>query len=199
MKELLFNHLNKRKDGTVNYDRLSKISGLSKADLMFLVKGDFNLLDRAYLISGVLVGYHPVVQNSIFPSRWDLRTCHNASEDLTYISSLISNHGNNFNTLYEYFIMDSAGGIISSNLKVESQVDDNGVIHLSSEDESLNQYVYPAVLRQCQHKCYYCHNEDMTKLNKQIKNYSDQKLIVKPSEFKGGFTQPSEQPQERNQ
>ena len=156
------------------------------------------MLDRAYLISGVLVGYHPVVENGLFPSRWDLRTCYNSPEDLAYISKLISNHGKDFNLPYEYFVMDSRGGLLSANCNVTSKANDQGVMHIESADESLDQFVYPATLKQCSYKCFYCHNEDMGKLNKQIQNYSDQKLIEKPSDFKGGFTPPN-QAEERQQ
>ena len=197
MRDFLFDRAYKKKDGSIDYDRLSKARGMSKADLLFLVKADFNLLDRAYLISGVFAGYRPVIPNGLFPTRWDLRTCHNAPEDLTYITSLITNHGNNFNTLYEYFVMDCEGKILSSNIKVESSVDEQGVIKASTEDGSLDQYIYPASIKNRPYKCFYCHDENISKLNKQIQTYSDQKLIVKPRDFDGGFKIPSQQPKEQ--
>ena len=190
MRDFLFDELKGNKADASILGRFGK-KGLSKSDLDFLVKSDFYLLDRAHLISGVLVGYHPVVPNGMFPQRWDLRTCYNSPKDLSYISKLITNHGNSFNSLYEYFVMDSAGNMLSANLKVSSETDEQGVIHLTTDDESLDQFVYPAILKKCSYKCFYCYNEQIEKLDKQVQSYADQKLIVRPTEFK---SEPSSAP-----
>ena len=199
MKELTFKHLYKNKDGSIDYDKISKATGLTKSDAIFLFKSDFTLIDRALLVSGVFVGKRPIYQNSIFESKWDLKTCHHAPDDLTYISKLVANNGNDFNMPYQYFVMDSAGGILFSNCGVSHAIDEQGLIHLSTDDKSLDQYVYPASLKQCKYKCYYCHDESLDKLNNQVDSLASKKLIDRPSQAKSGFVAAIDPPQEREQ
>ena len=201
MRDLLFDKLHIGKDGKVDFERLGKITGLSKADLVFFIKGDFDFVDRASMVSGVFIGKRSIVPNGIFPQRWDLRTCHNKPEDLSYVSKLVANHGNDFNRPYEYFVMDSAGRIVLSNCAVSTTTNEQDVIHLTAKDESLDEYVYPTQLKQRSYKCYYCHDESMDGLNEQIKTYASQKYIVKPEQFGKGFESKSSQdkPQEMGQ
>ena len=199
MRELLFNRTYKNKDGSINYERLSKFTGLAKADLLFLQKADFNLFDKVFLVSGVFVGKRPIVENSIFDSRWDLSTCYNRQEDLRYISKLITNHGNDFNRPYEYFVMDSAGNIISSNCAISVIKDEQEKMHLTTDDGSLSEYVYPAVLRDQKYKCYYCHDTSMEKLNNQIDTFADKKHIEKPAKVKTSVASAPAEAEERHQ
>ncbi len=199
MRELLFNRTYKNKDGSINYERMSKATGLAKADLLFLQNADFNLFDKAFLVSGVFVGKRPIVENSIFDSRWDLCTCHNRQEDLRYITKLISNHGNDFNRPYEYFIMDSAGCIISSNCAISATINEQEIIHLTTEDGALGEYVYPATLKDQKYKCYYCHDTSMEKLNTQIDTFVDKKYIAKPSQSKLSHANAPAKTEERHQ
>ena len=199
MRELLSNNIYKNKDGSINYERMSKATGLTKADLLFLLNSDFNLFERAFLISGVLVGKKPIVDNGIFNSRWDLRTCYNRQEDLRYVTKLIASHGNEFNRPYEYFIMDSAGGIISSNCAIAATTNAQEIIHLTTEDGALSEYVYPAVLKDQKYKCYYCHDTSMEKLNTQIDTFVDKKYIVKPAKAKTSVVSDLAETEERHQ
>jgi hypothetical protein len=183
------------KDINMDYNNLNKATGMLPSDVSFWLESDFSLIDNALLVSGVLVGYHTISENKNFISFWNLKTCSNKPEDLAYISKLILNHGKDGNSEYEYFIMDATGYVLNSNCLVSRSVSDQGVIHATTEDGDLDQYIYPASIKQCKYKNYYCHASSVDKLNSQIQTYIDKDYIVKPSGFKKGFSE--DQRQER--
>ena len=162
---------------------LNRNPGLSKSDFSFLLNPSFTLIDSTTLISGVLTGYRPISKNTIFYAPWTLKTCHNTQQDLTYLYSLINNKKLN-GAAFEYFIMDAFGNILYSNCEISNVVDNHGIIHVSTHDSSLDQFIYPAPLKECNYKFYYCHGKTPNGLNAQINQLYDQRIIEKPSLLK---------------
>ena len=177
------------KDGTMNYDRASKFFGLSKSDLQFFHKGHFPFIDAPTLMSGVMVAYRPTSTNPMFHSSWIMKTCYHSNSDLKYINDIITKQNVPEWATYDYFIMDASGRILYKNCDVKKTVDENGVIHLDSDEHQLNHVVYPAERKKYTYKHYYCCGKDMRDLNEQIKELTNSKIIVKPSHFKRGFEQ----------
>lgn len=175
------------KNGKINYEKASKHFGLSKSDLQFFHKGHFSLIDTPTLMTGVLVGYRPTSNNPMFYSPWRMQTCYHSNDDLSRIYGIITGSSYPAWSTYDYFIMDSSGKVIYTNFKMNQQIDENGVIHLTAPEHGLDNVVYPAERRKYGYKCYYCYGKDMKSLNEQIKYVADAKVIKLPKHFKRGF------------
>ena len=175
------------KDGSLNYERMSKFLGMTKSDLIFSRKTESFPLDKILHMSGVFVGVHPTSTSSIFYAPWQMRTCYHSEEDLRYIQKLISRRlGAEWET-YEYFIMDSSGKIIDKNCDISQSIDENGVIRLDLND-GLEYFVYPAQRKKISYKHYFCYGSTLDGLNSHIKKLVQEKITLKPENFKNGFT-----------
>lgn len=193
MNDILFKWYCYNRDGSINYDRLSRLVGLTKSDLIFQAKNNFNLIDSASLMSGVFVGYHPTSKSPMFFAPWDMRTCYHSNDDLKRIYGLATN---NFPvpdwSTYDYFIMDASGKILYTNCAISQTIDENGVVHLQTDDYSLNHFVYPAERRKFNYKHYFCYGCSLEELNKHIKDFTECKIIKKPKNFQKGFSKTAE-------
>ena len=94
--------------------------------------------------------------------------------------------------------MNSEGKILSSNLNIEQSIDENGIIHLKSDDLSLNHLVYPAERKQYSYKKHFCYGKNFNDLNSHIKALVEKKVISKPKDFKKGFSQTTQTPIQTN-
>ena len=179
-------HLNK--DGSINYERTSKSLGMTQSDLYFLHKGRFDYIDAPTLMAGVFVGYHPTSTSPIFFAPWMMETCFHSNKDLRRIREIITRENTPHWSTYDYFIMDCNGKILYKNFDMQSTIDENGVIHLTSSDYSLNDMVYPATRKKYPYKYFYCYGRTFDSLNKHIKDVADAKIIKLPKHFKKGFS-----------
>lgn len=176
------------KDGSIDYKRSSKALGMTESDLYFMHKGHPDYIDTARLIGGVFVGYHPTSKSPMFFAPWMMETCHHSNKDMKHIVDVITGrHVPDWST-YDYFIMDSTGRILFKNCDVSSAIDENGVIHLSSTDRSLDYAVYPAPRKKYPYKCFFCYGKGFDELNRHINMTIDANIIKKPKNFKKGFT-----------
>ena len=194
----MINFLNKylhNKDGSLNYARASKFYGLTQSDLHFFHKGRFDLIDSTSLMSGVFVAYHPTSKHPMFYAPWMMKTCYHSNDDLKYLYGLATNHHSvpDWDT-YDYLIMDANGEILFSNFKVSRTIDENGVLHLKSDEHELDHFVYPAQRKKYNYKHYYAYGRTLNDVNEHIKMLMDKKIIKKPENFKKGFTKTSETP-----
>lgn len=193
MNNILFKWYCYNRDGSINYDRLSRLAGLTKSDLIFQAKNNFNLIDSASLMSGVFVGYHPTSKNPMFFAPWIMKTCYHSNEDLKYINGLVTKQYDVPDwATYEYFIMDSSGKMLYKNCNVSQAIDESGVIHLQTDDYSLNHFVYPAERKKYKYKNFYCYGSSFDDLNSHIKSLSGSKIITTPKHFKKGFSKTAE-------
>ena len=199
MKDLLFRWYCFNKDGSINYDRLSKFTGVSKSDLIFSKKSRSTFLNNSDFMIGLFVGYHATSKNPMFFSSWNLKTCYHSTEDMRFINNLITRANNTPEwATYDYFIMDSTGNILYSNLNISQTIDENGIIHLKSEDYSLDHLVYPAEKKQYSYKKHFCYGRNLNDLNSFIKRLIERKIISKPKDFKKGFSQTTQTPIQTN-
>ena len=184
----IFKRYHFNKDGSINYERSSKSLGMTQSDLYYLHKGNFEYIDSATLMSGVLVGYHPTSKNPMFFAPWMMETCYHSKDNLRYIRNVITGNGTPSWETYDYFIMDASGKILFKNFDLTTKIDENGVIHLSTDDCSLNAMVYPAPRTKYPYKHYFCYGRDLNDLNKHIRMVADKKITKLPKHFKKGFT-----------
>ena len=194
-----FNRTIYNKDGSMNYERASKYFGLTQSDLHFYFKGRFDLIDSVTLLSGVFVGYHPTSKNPMFYAPWMMKTCYHSSDDLKYIYGLATNHHSvpDWST-YDYFIMDANGKILFSNFKVSRAIDENGILHLKSDEHELNHFVYPAQRKKHGYKTYYAYGRSLNDVNHHIEMLLERKVVKKPKDFKRGFSKTTETPLNSN-
>ena len=188
MKDFLFRAYCFDKNGKINYDRASKYFGFSKSDLYFMSHNDFEYLDSPTLMAGVQVGYHPTSKSPMFFAPWFLQTCYHSQKDLQHIRDLISNRPDSPKwSTYEYFIMASNGKILYKNCDISQTIDENGIIHLKTEESSLNHFIYPAERKKYNYKRYFCYGRDLNDLNSHIKSLHEKKIIKLPKQFKKGI------------
>jgi hypothetical protein len=146
-------------------------------------------------MSGVQVGYHPTSKSPMFFAPWIMQTCYHSKEDLHYMRELILGRPNSPPwATYEYFIMNADGQILYSNCDIKHSIDENGVIHLKSQDNNLDHYVYPANRKKYNYKKVYCYGSTYKSLNSHIVSLSEKKIITPPKHFKKGFSKTSETP-----
>ena len=178
-----------------NLDLKSKLWGMPKHDLLFLTKNNYTPISKIDLITGVLVGVRGTSPRPRFFSPWRLVTHYHAEDDLNYMYALINNTLD-FPTgsSYNYFIMDIFGNILHSNCEISTTIDDNGIIHITSPSNDLDQLAYPATQKRFKHKCYYCCGANIQDLNSHISALLEKNLIHKPKNFKKGFLPTPETP-----
>ena len=183
-----------KKDGSIDYERSSKSLGMTKSDLYFLHKGHPDFIDVPTLMSGVFVGYHPTSTSPMFFAPWMMQTCYHSNNDMKHIRDVITRrHVPDWST-YDYFIMNCNGEILYKNFDIKSTIDENGVIHISSPDGSLNDVVYPASRKKYPYKHFYCYGRNFDSLNRHIRSTAEAKIIKTPKHFKKGFSNTTEHP-----
>ena len=182
-----------KKDGSLDYEKASKLLGLTPSDLHFYLNDKSSLLDPTELLSGVFVGYQPLSESPIFMPYWMNQTCYHSKDDLRHIRHLLDGPEPKWNN-YNFFVMSSSGKILCKNFDLNVSVDENGIFHLTSNDTKLNQLVYPASRTKYPYKKFFCYGKDFDELNKHIAMMISSKRISVPKNFKNGFSKTSEYP-----
>ena len=182
------NFLSKQHD-TINYKRLSRSTRMAYSDLVFFHGNHYIPINKLTLITGVLVGFRSTSNHRIFYSPWKTETCHHSEKDIQYMYKLI-NHTLEMPSemLYDYFIMDVFGNILFSNCEITSTIDENEIIHLTSNETELNKLIYPVQFKKYKYKCFYCCASSLEDLNNSVKNLVETGLVVKPKNFKKTFS-----------
>lgn len=197
MKDFLFRAFCYDKNGKFNYDRASKFMGYTKSDLIFLCKNSSHIIEQHKLMTGVFVGFHPTSKSPIFFAPWQLRTCYHSKEDLEYIERTVWGKPDAPSwATYEYFIMDACGNILfkTPKLKFDQTIDENGVIHLKSDEGDFNYYIYPVDRKKYAYKKHFCYGSTYKSLNAHITTLAEKKFIKPPKHFKKGFSKTPEHP-----
>lgn len=97
---------------------------------------------------------------------------------------------------FDYLIMDSTGKILHKNFTFDQTIDENGIIHLSSPEHSLDTLVYVADRKKYKYKIHFCHGKNLDHLNNYTADLIDKGYIKTPKNFKKGFTKTDEHPLE---